>query len=133
MVGPQLNKGVLDIVDKQGCVAFPHTCAALDRLVAGGILSPTRESPQVGARLLRLAPGAVLRPHHGPGGRFVAHLGVSIPDAGARLVVGSEPRSWHEGEFLLFADEVLHWAENRNPTQPRVVLHLAFAKRPVQP
>ena len=75
-----LNKGV---IDTEGCAHAPTTCALLFRLVNSGILSPTVRASEVGARVLRLAPGARLRPHRGPGGRFVARQSsAAYPECG---------------------------------------------------
>lgn len=117
-----LNKGV---VDDDGCERAPHTCKVL-----GGLedrLKPKLGATEVGARLLRLAAGASLRPHSGPGGRLVAHLGVLVPD-GATITVGGEARAWEEGGLLLFDDEVEHSSANAHPSRARVVLHVTFPK-----
>lgn len=62
-----LNKGTPDPV---GCRLAPVTCAQLVKLVASGVLTAAEGATEVGARLLRLGPGASLRPHHGPGGKL---------------------------------------------------------------
>ena len=104
-----LNKGMLST---DGCAVAPKTCAALQSQDVAINLSPTVVSPNVGVRLLKLAPGASLRQHRGPGGRYVAHLGVQIPPSGASITVGGTTREWVEGGWLMFDDEVLHSATN---------------------
>ena len=86
-----LNKGELD---DTGCARAPQTCAALAALVRRGMMTPRLGAPDVGVRLLRLAPGASLRAHRGPGGRLVAHLGVRVPPAGATITADGESRRW---------------------------------------
>ena len=118
-----LNKGQLD---EAGCQLAPQTCALL-RTVLPQLAPVVGIAEETGARLLRLAPGARLRPHFGPGGRLVAHLGVAVPAprGSARLHVGSQVLSWEEGQLLVFDDGYLHWAENGGETA-RVILHLTF-------
>ena len=50
----------------------------------------------------------------------------------ATLTVAGETRAWEEGRFLVFDDSVLHTAANAHPTEPRVVLHIAFPTQPTQ-
>ena len=122
---PLLNKGVLD---DEGCVHAPKTCGVLRHLVHKGHLAPRHNATEVGARLLRLAPGGKLRAHHGPGGRLVAHLGVRVPaGGGATLTVAGETRGWQEGELLVFDDAFIHHAQNEAPTD-RIILHVTFPK-----
>jgi hypothetical protein len=117
-----MNKGRLLAA---GCEIAPATCAALSRLQ--GHLAPrgaSSSSSEVGVRILKLAPGGKLRPHRGPGGRLVAHLGIKIP-SGAFLTVAGERREWREGGLTVFDDSVLHSAENPSQTA-RYILHIAF-------
>ena len=116
---PLMNKGAL----LPDCAETPATCAALSRM--GGHLQPSRfSSSEVGVRVLKLAPGASLQPHHGPGGRLVAHLGIKVPPTSTLDVAGQTLR-WREGSLFVFDDEALHSAEN--PSQrPRYILHVAF-------
>jgi hypothetical protein len=80
-----LNKGQFD---GSACSLAPKTCQALTSVLPQ--LMPTDQAINVGCRLIRLSPGAALRPHRGPGGRLVAHLGVRVPQGGgADLTVGS--------------------------------------------
>jgi hypothetical protein len=88
---PLLNKGALSL---EGCLAAPRTCATLGRLATQ--LAPTPSAPEVGARVLKLDAGATIRPHVGPGGRLVAHLGLRVPPTGAALTVAGERRAWRE-------------------------------------
>ena len=117
---PLLNKGRLDAA---GCAAAPLTCAALSGLAAH--LAPRDGGDEVGVRVLKLAAGATLRPHVGPGGRLVAHLGLRVPPAGAALTVAGERVEWREGQFTIFDDSLLHSAENLGSTA-RYVLHVTF-------
>eukprot|EP01044_Picomonas_judraskeda_P026014 COSAG03_NODE_7750_length_877_cov_0.994859_1_plen_264_part_10 len=87
------NKGRLD---PAGCAAAPLTCAALSHLAHH--LTPHR-GEEVGVRLLKLGVNATIRPHVGPGGRLVAHLGVRVPPTGAFLTVAGERVAWREGEL----------------------------------
>ena len=52
-------------LDRAGCRAAPRTCAALGAMAAP--LAPRPGAAEVGVRLLKLAAGAKLRPHVGPG------------------------------------------------------------------
>ena len=116
---PLMNKGHLL---PAGCSQAPITCAALSQLQ--GHLQPHAGSSEVGVRVLKLAPGGSLRPHRGPGGRLVAHLGIKIPPSSFLSVAGHQ-LEWHEGALTVFDDSALHSAEN--PSQrPRYILHVAF-------
>ena len=85
---PLLNKGILSV---RGCAAAPLTCATLRGLSAHLAPRSTGAAAQeVGVRLLKLAVGASIRPHVGPGGRLVAHLGLRVPPAGASLTLAGE-------------------------------------------
>ena len=72
-----MNRGVLLA---EGCAAAPLTCTVLTTL-SPHLQPRPPHATEVGVRFLKLAPGAALREHRGPGGRLVAHLGVSIPDS----------------------------------------------------
>jgi aspartyl/asparaginyl beta-hydroxylase (cupin superfamily) len=75
-----------------------------------------------------LAPGTHIRPHVGYTTQVLrCHLGVVVPDADCMLRVGSETRSWREGECLIFDDTVEHEAWNRS-SAPRTVLLLDFTR-----
>ena len=52
--------------------------------------------------------------------RLICHLPLVIPGAG-RLRVGSQERSWKEGELLIFDDSINHEASNEAASD-RVVL-----------
>ena len=114
-----LNKGRFNTA---GCKAAPRTCAVLKDIAAH--LNPSRDE-EVGVRLLKLRAGATLRPHLGPGGRLVAHLGVRVPRTGAALTVAGQRVQWREGEITTFDDSLLHFAENLGD-HARYVLHVAF-------
>lgn len=116
---PLMNKGHML---PGGCAVAPVTCAALSRLRAH--LQPRPGSSEVGVRLLKLAPGGRLRPHRGPGGRLVAHLGVKIP-AESFLMVDGQKVEWREGALTVFDDSALHSAANPSD-RPRYILHVAF-------
>ena len=118
---PLMNKGALS---SEGCMAAPRTCSALRRLATH--LKPTRSAPEVGVRVLKLDVNATIRPHVGPGGRLVAHLGLRVP-IGATLTVAGEQALWREGEFTVFDDALLHSARN-DGTHARYVLHVAFPR-----
>ena len=113
------NKGRLD---PAGCAAAPLTCAALSHLAH--YLTPHR-GEEVGVRLLKLGVNATIRPHVGPGGRLVAHLGVRVPPTGAFLTVAGERVTWREGELTVFDDSLPHSAAN-NGEHARYILHVAF-------
>jgi hypothetical protein len=115
-----LNKGALD---PAGCAAAPLTCTVLQGL--GKHLAPRVGAEEVGVRLLKLAAGASLRPHTGPGGRLVAHLGLRVPEHGATLTVAGEEINWVEGGLTIFDDAFLHSARNKGATA-RYVLHVTF-------
>ena len=66
------------------------------------------------------------RPHVGPGGRLVAHLGLRVP-TGAALTVAGEQVLWREGEFTIFDDALLHSAANTG-SHARYVLHVTFPR-----
>ena len=116
-----VNKGQLD---QEGCALAPETCAVLLQMMER--LSPVAGiAEETGARMYQLAPGAVLRPHFGPAGRLVAHLGVKVPINSSLLYVADQVVTWEEGKFVVFDDSYLHWAENEGQTA-RFILHLTF-------
>eukprot|EP01050_Picozoa_sp_SAG11_P009751 SAG11_NODE_939_length_6468_cov_4.629926_4_plen_1017_part_00 len=114
-----MNKGQLL---ETGCARAPMTCAALKAMRHH--LIPRPPASEVGVRILKLLPGAVLRPHHGPGGRIVAHLGIRVPD-GATLTLAGQVLTWEEGKFTIFDDSYLHSAQNMG-LHARYVLQVAF-------
>ncbi len=79
--------------------------------------------PNLIVAVLRLAPGARLKPHTGiTNARLVVHLGLRIPpDNGIR--VGKETRSWEAGKTLVFDDSFEHEVWN-NSTEDRYILHM---------
>lgn len=75
----------------------------------------------------RLAPGTHIKPHVGwVNSVYRMHLGLVVPEDCA-LRVGSEVRSWVEGECMIFDDTVEHEAWNKS-AQSRVVLLLDFLR-----
>jgi aspartyl/asparaginyl beta-hydroxylase (cupin superfamily) len=74
-----------------------------------------------------LQPGTHIRPHVGYSNTVLrCHLGLIVPDDCA-MRVGSEVRTWHEGECLVFDDTVEHEVWHRG-SSPRVVLLIDFAR-----
>jgi hypothetical protein len=121
-----MNRGALL---KDGCIHAPHTCGVLQKLRTH--LTSNDEAAEVGVRLLRLDAGARLRPHHGPGARLVAHLGVRVPD-GAAMVLAGEAVHWAEGELTVFDDAYIHSVHNQGETA-RYILHVAFPHPDLRP
>ena len=75
----------------------------------------------------RMAPGTHIKPHVGwVRTVYRLHMGLVVPTDCA-LRVGSETRSWREGECLIFDDTVEHEAWNRS-AESRVVLLLDFLR-----
>ena len=69
----------------------------------------------------RLKPHSAIPPHNGMlNVRLICHLPLVIPGAG-RLRVGSQERSWKEGELLIFDDSINHEASNEAASD-RVIL-----------
>ena len=146
-----LNKGRFDAA---ACALAPTTCRALSSVLPR--LMPTQRAPNVGCRLYRLAPGAALRPHRGPGGRLVschdiagiwvaffsrwqryrcgqvAHLGIRIPaEGGATLTVEGDGTAdaevrAHEEGRWLVFDDERRHHAANGGATPRYVLHLTF-------
>ena len=74
------------------------------------------------AKLSFVRPGTHILPHCGPTNtRLRIHLGISIPPGPQQLIVGGEPRTWAEGEALVFDDSYFHevW---HNASAPRIAL-----------
>jgi beta-hydroxylase len=96
--------------------ACPRTAAAL-----AGVLGLTT------AGFSRLAPGTHVRPHVGwVRTVYRSHLGLIVPEE-CGMRVGSETRSWREGECMTFDDTVEHEAWNRSG-HARVVLLFDFLR-----
>jgi beta-hydroxylase len=77
----------------------------------------------------RLAGGTHIRPHAGLArGVLRCHLGLHMPE-GCELRVGSETRSLHDGECIVFDDTAEHEAWNRSEAA-RVVLLVDFKRDP---
>ncbi|GAB3283011.1 aspartyl/asparaginyl beta-hydroxylase domain-containing protein [Parahaliea aestuarii] len=95
----------------------PRTAAALAALPL-----PMVEGQTPSALFSRLAPGAVIPPHHGMlNTRLICHLPLMVPEDCGYLRVGNERREWREGELLIFDDSIEHEAHNRS-ARDRVVL-----------
>ena len=102
---------VADVADR-----FPSTLAALD---AVPLCRAPGRTPSV--LFSRLAPRTRIPPHHGQvNARLICHLPLIVPP-GCGLRVGSETRSWVEGETLIFDDSIEHEAWN-NSDRTRVIL-----------
>jgi len=68
-----------------------------------------------------LKPGTHIAPHHGMlNTRLICHVPLIAPE-GCALRVGSETRTWREGETLIFDDSFEHEASNRGAST-RIVL-----------
>jgi aspartyl/asparaginyl beta-hydroxylase (cupin superfamily) len=96
--------------------ACPHTASALGHIP--GLTT---------AGFSRLAPETHIRPHVGwVRTVYRSHLGLIVPDE-CGMRVGSETRSWREGECLIFDDTIEHEAWNHS-TRTRVVLLFDFLR-----
>ena len=94
----------------------PATIKALERAPIPVIRG---RSPMALYSLLK--PGTHIAPHHGMlNTRLICHVPLIAPE-GCALRVGSETRSWREGETLIFDDSFEHEAWNRAPST-RIVL-----------
>lgn len=71
-----------------------------------------------------LDPGCEIHTHSHPEGKFIAHLGLVVPDDCAITVEG-ETRAWREGELLVFDERSAHSAYNRS-SERRVILLVDF-------
>ena len=100
------------------CARCPVTAGLLDTLPLSRVAD---HSPETFFSVLK--PGAHIPPHTGViNTRLVVHLPLIIPpDCGIR--VGTETRSWKEGECIVFDDTFEHEAWNKSD-QTRVVLIL---------
>lgn len=94
--------------------------ATADALARAPLPKVAGQTPS--ALFSRLAPGAVIPPHHGVlNTRLICHLPLIVPENCGHLRVGNEQREWREGELLIFDDSMEHEAFNRSG-QDRVVL-----------
>ena len=94
----------------------PRTMSALERAPMPVI---SARSPQALYSLLK--PGTHIKPHHGMlNTRLICHIPLVVPPNCA-LRVGSETRSWTQGELLIFDDSFEHEAWNRSDSN-RIVL-----------
>ncbi len=95
----------------------PATMAALAEAPLCRIPGRT---PSILFSLLR--PGMHIAPHNGfMNARYICHLPLIVPE-GCAMRVGSQTRSWTEGQACVFDDSIEHEAWNRNPDHLRVVL-----------
>jgi aspartyl/asparaginyl beta-hydroxylase (cupin superfamily) len=72
-----------------------------------------------------LEPETTIKPHYGDTNAIVrCHLGLVIPAAAPQCAfrVGSETRSWNEGEVLLFCDAHMHTAWNNTRDRRYILL-----------
>ena len=77
-------------------------------------------TPSILFSLLR--PGMHIAPHHGfMNARYICHLPLIVPE-GCAMRVGSQTRTWVEGQACVFDDSIEHEAWNRHPDRLRVVL-----------
>lgn len=106
-----------------GDAALPKTRALLERLLPGAVAMARLGAGEI--IFSALAPGTRLAPHCAPSNvRLTCHLGLVCPE-GARLRVGSEWRTWREGECLFFDDSFEHEVVH-NGDSVRVVLLIRF-------
>ena len=71
-----------------------------------------------------LAPGKHIPPHKGPyKGILRYQLAISVPKGECKILVGSKPYYWKEGESILFDDTYIHEVVN-NTEGYRVALLL---------
>jgi aspartate beta-hydroxylase len=99
------------------CARCPRTSAALDALP---LLRIPGHAPEALFSVLR--PHTHIPPHTGVmNGRLTVHLPLLVPPDCGALAVAREPRTWHEGECLVFDDSFVHEAINRSG-QTRAVL-----------
>jgi aspartyl/asparaginyl beta-hydroxylase (cupin superfamily) len=98
----------------EGCARCPQT-EKLARQIPGLTM----------AGFSRLAPGAHIVPHRGyegySGHVLRVHLGLHVPD-GCTMRVGTETKSWKEGECLVFDDSVEHEVWNRSDRTRTILL-----------
>ncbi len=95
----------------------PATFAAIDALRE--IAQP---APGQSVLFSRLAPGAVIPPHHGQlNTRLICHLPLIVPDrCGFR--VGNDVREWRQGELMVFDDTIEHEAWNLSASERLVLI-----------
>lgn len=102
------------------CHFAPRTCELL------GSRAEIVNCSVANSNIMRLAPGATLKPHFGNAPRLAVHLPLSVPEPGeAWLRVGAERVSWQEGQALVFDDTYLH-SVGHHGQLPRYVLSVWF-------
>lgn len=95
----------------RNCELCPETTKVLETLP--GLVT---------AGFSQLAPGTHIQPHTGYTSAVLrCHLGLIVPEDCA-LRVGSETRSWREGQCFIFDDTIEHEAWNRASTHRTILL-----------
>lgn len=101
---------------EENCALCPETTRVLESL-------PRFEKDHI--MFSALNPHARIPPHTGPmNGILRAHLPLIVPD-GCYIRVGTEERTWHEGQVLVFDDSFEHEVWNHSD-YVRIVLFLNF-------
>lgn len=75
---------------------------------------PKMEGHSPEAFLSILKPNTEIKPHFGLSNlKLTLHLAINIPEL-CSITVGTETRSWTQGELLIFDDSFIHEAENKS-------------------
>jgi aspartyl/asparaginyl beta-hydroxylase (cupin superfamily) len=142
---PQIKRELLDLIEERKGQLFPYYSKAVNTnannwqtlaFKTWGINVPANlqkcptvkkllnEVPQmVSASVNMLMPNSELSLHQGDSDSFYrCHLGISIPATYPELAfeVEGEPKSWEEGEILIFLDAKNHRAWNKSD-KPRII------------
>ncbi len=99
--------------NEKNCEKIPNTISIFSQI--NGLIS-------LGISVLES--GVIVKPHQGDtNGIIRCHYALSIPDSlpNCGIKVGSEEKSWREGETILFCDAHEHTAWNKS-NKPRFVL-----------
>jgi len=99
---------------------LPFMRSSCELLAARPEIGPRCGAFLSGASLVRLLPGAELKPHFGTHPRLTAHLGLRAP-GGSSMTVAGEEVFWHEGRAVVFDDSYFHHVRNRGD-EPRYLL-----------
>jgi len=104
------------------CASFPRTCELIDTLPDLFINNAT-------IKFSSLRPGTTIYPHCGPtNGRLRIHCALDVPtgqggEEVATFFVGTDSRTWVEGECFVFDESCEHRVEvSSTATKPRTVL-----------
>lgn len=112
-----------------GLFDFPHGRPIADNIARCPLTAAlvAEQIPAHGAAGFSvLRPGTRIQPHAGYPGSFLrCHLALSVPAGDCGLRVGSEARTWREGEALVLDDRFEHEAWNLAAAE-RVVLLIDF-------